>query len=470
MAWFPLGNTVTQYVDANGDPYSGAVLKFYENGTSTVLDVATDSTGGTTVSSVALNASGYPVVSGNVIIPHVDQEFKVSLYPTQAAADSNTGAIWTVDNVDPQSELTLAATLTAISNLAVTDGNIIVGNGTTWVVESGNTARTSLGVGTGDSPTFTGLTLSGLTEGHTLVVGASGLEGVNTLTKGNIIVGDGTSVPTALPVGSNDQILTADSTQASGVKWGAAPAAASGFKYSLILSNNSTDSDHDIDVTTGSCSDSTNSVTLTLASAFTKRIDATWASGTGNGGLASGATLANTTWYHVFIVRVGGSDDVMFDTSVTCANGVANNAVTHFRRIGAVLTDGSANIIAFVQVGDVFRWAVPVSDVAGINPGTSAVTSTLTVPTNVRVESHISILLGPGTSGAALFALVTSPDQTDSTPSSTLFSAACTSTNSTSGSSLRVITNSSAQIRYRIGSSSNGERVNITTHGWREFF
>lgn len=36
--------------------------------------------------------------------------------------------------------------LTAIAGLAVTDGNIIVGNGTTWVAESGATARASLGV------------------------------------------------------------------------------------------------------------------------------------------------------------------------------------------------------------------------------------------------------------------------------------------------------------------------------------
>jgi hypothetical protein len=35
-----------------------------------------------------------------------------------------------------------------ISALAVTDGNIIVGNGTTWVAESGAVARASLGLGT----------------------------------------------------------------------------------------------------------------------------------------------------------------------------------------------------------------------------------------------------------------------------------------------------------------------------------
>src|SRR3990167_4162299 len=48
-----------------------------------------------------------------------------------------------------------------IASLAITDGNIFVGDGTNWVAESGATARTSLGVGTGDSPSFTGLTLSG---------------------------------------------------------------------------------------------------------------------------------------------------------------------------------------------------------------------------------------------------------------------------------------------------------------------
>lgn len=41
-----------------------------------------------------------------------------------------------------------------IAALAVTDGNLLVGNGSNWIVESGNTARTSFGLGTGDTPTF----------------------------------------------------------------------------------------------------------------------------------------------------------------------------------------------------------------------------------------------------------------------------------------------------------------------------
>lgn len=45
--------------------------------------------------------------------------------------------------------------LVQIGNLTPADNTIIVGNGTAWVAESGATARTSLGLGTGDSPTFT---------------------------------------------------------------------------------------------------------------------------------------------------------------------------------------------------------------------------------------------------------------------------------------------------------------------------
>jgi hypothetical protein len=51
--------------------------------------------------------------------------------------------------------------LDAIAALSESDGTFIVGSGSGWVAESGDTARTSLGVGTGDSPTFTNLTLSG---------------------------------------------------------------------------------------------------------------------------------------------------------------------------------------------------------------------------------------------------------------------------------------------------------------------
>lgn len=50
--------------------------------------------------------------------------------------------------------LTGLATIGDIAALTATDGNFIVGNGTTWIAESGDTARTSLGLSTTDPSGF----------------------------------------------------------------------------------------------------------------------------------------------------------------------------------------------------------------------------------------------------------------------------------------------------------------------------
>jgi len=57
--------------------------------------------------------------------------------------------------------LSLDGDIGDIAGLTPDDGNFIVGDGANWVTESGNTARTSLGLGTGDSPTFTNGTYTG---------------------------------------------------------------------------------------------------------------------------------------------------------------------------------------------------------------------------------------------------------------------------------------------------------------------
>ena len=61
------------------------------------------------------------------------------------------------------------ADLTALGGLAKTTGNFIVGNGTTWVAESGATARTSLGLGSiatqnSNAVSVTGGSVTGITD------------------------------------------------------------------------------------------------------------------------------------------------------------------------------------------------------------------------------------------------------------------------------------------------------------------
>jgi hypothetical protein len=56
------------------------------------------------------------------------------------------------------------AQLADVAGLAVTNSGFIVGNGSNFVLETGATLRTSIGVGTGDSPQFTGIELGDATD------------------------------------------------------------------------------------------------------------------------------------------------------------------------------------------------------------------------------------------------------------------------------------------------------------------
>jgi hypothetical protein len=71
--------------------------------------------------------------------------------------------------------------------------------------------------------TFTGaISATGLTLTNDLTI-ANGGTGLGATTKGGIFVGTSTSAFTNLTVGTDGYLLTADSAQASGVKWAAAP-------------------------------------------------------------------------------------------------------------------------------------------------------------------------------------------------------------------------------------------------------
>jgi len=112
-----------------------------------------------------------------------------------------------------------SANLGAIAALAVTDGNIIVGNGSTWVAESGATARTSLGLGNVENTalsTWAGssnLTTLGTVTSGTLSTGAV-LGGV-TMTLGSDADGDmyyrSSNVLTRLAKGTSLQQLRMNS-------------------------------------------------------------------------------------------------------------------------------------------------------------------------------------------------------------------------------------------------------------------
>lgn len=238
-----------------------------------------------------------------------------------------------------------------------------------------------------------------------------------------------------------------------------------GHLYGLTLSRSSATV---LGIAAGVAMDSTNVVGIKLASAFTKSTAGAWAAGSGQNGMGNALAIANNTWYHVFEILVNGVADVYFDTSVTAANKPAGT--THFRRIGRFKTDGSAQIINFVQDGDWFWLSTPVTDVNQNNPGTAAVTRTLSmIPTGesviailqlVVLSTDVTVNCSAYLSDLALAdvapGLIT--DTANATPAAGGVSSA--------GTRILVRTNASAQIRSRLSNSTSSIALLINTLGW----
>jgi hypothetical protein len=139
------------------------------------------------------------------------------------------------------------------------------------------------------------------------------------------------------------------------------------YEYGAVLSNNSSDANNDLDISAGALLDSTGVRLMTLA-AITKRFDASWAAGTGNGGMRSGLTKSASTWYFVYIIEdVGTAVDVIADTSNS--GPTLPSGYDYWQLIGAFKTDGSANILKFWQTSDGwFYWDTYPTDFSGTGP------------------------------------------------------------------------------------------------------
>jgi len=110
--------------------------------------------------SIATQASSSVSITGGSITGITDLAVADGGTGASTAAGART-ALGVVIGTDVQA---WDANLDQIAALAVTDGNVIVGNGSAWVAESGATARTSLGLGTGDSPQFTAVNIGAATD------------------------------------------------------------------------------------------------------------------------------------------------------------------------------------------------------------------------------------------------------------------------------------------------------------------
>ena len=124
--------------------------------------------------------------------------------------------------------ITISATGGGATNLSAT------ANGTSLTVESSTGNNVALPLADASNwgvmsdelfVKLNGIETSADVTDATNVNAAGAIMHTDLATKGQIVVGDGTGDATILGVGTNTHVLTADSTQASGVKWAQVPAA-----------------------------------------------------------------------------------------------------------------------------------------------------------------------------------------------------------------------------------------------------
>jgi hypothetical protein len=158
-----------------------------------------------------------------------------------------------------------------------------------------------------------------------------------------------------------------------------------------ILANNATNPNTQIDFSSGFCYDLSTLVKITNT-ALTKKLDAGFATGNGNGGLDTGAN-ANSTWYHCFAIsKADGTSDFLFSLSATAPT--MPSGFVNKRRIGSVKTDSSGNIIQFVQLDDKFFYKTPIADLTTSVAQATYANLTISTPYGIITEALLTCELG----------------------------------------------------------------------------
>jgi hypothetical protein len=243
-----------------------------------------------------------------------------------------------------------------------------------------------------------------------------------------------------------------------------------GFIFGLETSA-ATDTDHDVTIDIGSCRDRRNRRNINLTEQITKRIDATWAAGSGSGGLFYGSVSANTT-YHFFVIRKDsdGSTDAGWDSSSSCTS--IPSGYTAYRRIRSYVTDASANIIQTVQHGDDFimyrrKYDLDLRNGSPAWSGTTNNVITLSVPTGLSVMAKITANYMDSNVGYVELRSPSCVAQSETLAYTAAGSIFVRDSGLNNSVEMQILTNTSGQI-YANTSDTTPNNFTVATIGWND--
>lgn len=294
-------------------------------------------------------------------------------------------------------------------------------------------------------------------------------------TTGDILYASAANTPARLGAGTAGYVLTSGGAGVA-PSWAAAPSALPlNYLAGCGLANGS-DATNDINISAGVCRDSTNTVNITVAAMAGKQLDAGWAPGA-NAGMRNSAAAITDTTYHIYAVsKADGTQDIYADTSATVSTVITNLQAEsggadylYARRIGSIIRASGA-ILLFFQNGDLFQLNTRVQDVNATNPGTSAVTRTMTVPTGVVVQAWIQAILSNSGAGGNAYGYFTNLAIADTAASATIADiaqvAAASGSVAAAAANLYITTNTSAQVRSRLSFSDGSVVLTMNSLGW----
>ena len=235
-------------------------------------------------------------------------------------------------------------------------------------------------------------------------------------------------------------------------------------------SNATGDSDHDIQVAAGDARSDTNDTDIGTTGNIIKRIDGTWASGSGAGGLITGSVSADGT-YAVWLVKATGDGDVdvMFATSFASGTAKLPSGYDKKRLIGSVATDTNANIIAYTQKGDYFQYtASPILDISAGVADAAFVTGTLSAPPDSMAEVYLNWVNDSGTTAdmGVMIRYAGTVGASGNRAERTYALNAGGYTPADATVRTRVLTDSSSKIEYAGIEAATNTTVNISTIGF----
>ncbi|OWV62592.1 hypothetical protein ATY75_12270 [Rhizobium sp. N122] len=380
----PTGETT--FLDANGIPLASGTVEFYIPGTTTPKDTWQNASQTIlNTNPVTLDSAGRAIIYGSGSYRQVVKDSLGNLVWDQETAEPNSGAV----SFGGTSSGTANAQTLSAAQFSGIDGQVI-----SFVAGISNSGPMTISVG-GSSP---------------IPVLKNSPAGPVALVAGDIVQGNSYFVQYSTALSSFQLLLSVAPSIPTGPFL-------RGYLWGLTLSNNVTDAVNDIDISAGAAgSDGATPVLMTLSSAITKRADAAWAVGSGNGWLDTGSIADGT--YSAYIIQRSdtGVVDSLLSLSPTAPTMPA--AYDRKRRIGYIIRQGGT-IIAFIQNGDEFRFVTRRQAISAVtvSPATSTITLAAgSVPNGVAVEVHLAMAIAAGSNIA--FASFNSLDETDTSPGS----------------------------------------------------